>query len=596
MLRPTRSWALVPPGPIPPGLASTARRLAVSPRLLGVLAARGHTEPEALEAFLSEPLAGLHDPGLLPDAGVFRERLERARNRGERVLVYGDFDADGLTALAVMVLALRGFGLAVEPYAPSRLADGHGLSVPAVERAVAERCSVIVTVDCGTSSAAEIALAASHGIDVLVTDHHHVPEEAPGGAALMNPQRADSRYPDRRLTGAGIALKAAQLLLDDRPGGHRAWLALTDLAAIGTISDVAPLVGENRSIVQLGLEQLRTRPRAGLAALLAAAGIAPARVDAETIAYTIAPRLNAAGRVGEVTLAARLLLADDAAEAADLAAQLESANRTRRDLVAAALVEARAAVGDPGEMPAVVVAGPWPVGLIGLVAGRLAEEHRRPAVVFSTNAEPWRGSARSPVGALDLAQAFAATARHFVRYGGHPEAAGCDMLPDRLEPFREEFLMLAAGAPAVAPEPALRIDLAVPAGEVDYALYRELERLQPCGAGNPAPQLAVLGATVTRVKRVANGHLQLTVSKGREVVDVIAFGRADLADQVAPGDRLDMVAQLASRTYGGFESLQLELIDAASAGTVAALAPVAAPAGMAPYAGRVIGAPTVAPS
>jgi single-stranded-DNA-specific exonuclease len=563
---------------------------------LGLLAARGCAQPEALEAFLGEPHAALHDPGLLPDAAVFRERLERARDRGERVLVYGDFDADGLTALAVMVLALRGFGLAVEPYVPSRLTDGHGLSVPAVERAVATRCSVIVTVDCGTSSATEIALAAERGMDVLVTDHHHVPERAPGGVALMNPQRADSRYPDRRLTGAGIALKAAQLLLDERPEGRQAWLALTDLAAIGTISDVAPLVGENRSIVRLGLEQIRTRPRAGLKALLAAAGIAPERVDAETVAYTIAPRLNAAGRVGEVTLAARLLLAGDAAEAADLATELESANRTRRDLVAAALVEARAVVGDPGQTPAVVVAGPWPVGLIGLVAGRLAEEHRRPAVVFSTSTEPWRGSARSPAGALDLAQAFAATARHFVRYGGHPEAAGCDMLPDRLEPFREEFLGLAAGAPGVESEPALRIDLAVPASEVDYALYRDLERLQPFGAGNPAPQLGVVGATVTRVKPVANGHLQLTVSKGREVVDVIAFGRADLADRVAPGDRLDMVARLASRTYGGFESLQLELLDAASAGTLAALASVAAPPGPVSFSGLAAGAPTVAPS
>jgi single-stranded-DNA-specific exonuclease len=601
MLRPVHAWALAVPAPIPPELAVAAERLGVSNRLLGVLAARGIVDPGALESFLGDPLMALHDPALLPDAVIFRTRLERARKLAERVMVYGDFDADGLTALAVMVLALRAWGLDVEPYVPSRFTDGHGLSIAAVDRAVETGCAVIVTVDCGSSSATEIAAAASRGIDVLVTDHHRVPERRPGGAALVNPQRPGSAYPDTRLTGAGIAFKLAQLLLDDGVPEHRAaWLDLADLATIGTVADVAPLQGENRAIARLGLARVRQGPRAGIAALLQVAGIAPDRMDAESIAFAIAPRLNAAGRIGEVTLAARLLLASDAGEAGSLAAQLEEANRSRRDLTAAALAEARDVVGEPGDAPAVVVAGPWPVGLIGLVAGRLADSHRRPVVVFSTESDPWRGSARSPDGGLDLARAFAACERHFLRFGGHPEAAGCDLRPGAVDEFRSDFLELAARAPAAVAEPPLHVDLAVQALEVDYALFRELELLEPAGTGNPVPRMAVLGATVTRVRPTSGGHVQMTVSKGREVLDVIAFGRPDLAGTVAAGDRVDIVARLASRRFGGYESLQLELVDVGTAGQwqPAASAPAGAaavrPAGVAGAAGFVAAANGVA--
>jgi single-stranded-DNA-specific exonuclease len=547
---------------VPPELAEAADRLGVSRRLAEVLVARGCTAPADLEAFVGAPLDGLHDPARLPDANVLRARLAAGRAQGERVMVFGDFDADGLSGLAILVLALRAFGVDVEPYVPSRFTEGHGLSVAAVDRAVESGCGVIVTVDCGTSSPDEIALAASRRIDVIVTDHHHVPERDPGALALVNPHRPDAAYPDTRLTGAGVAFKVAELLL-----GRADALGLADLATIGTIADVAPLLGENRAIVRLGLDLLRSEPRPGLAALMAAAGIAASRVDADAIAYDIAPRLNAAGRIGEAGLAARLLLAADPADAGALAAQLEEANRTRRDLTASAVAEARDAVGDPGDAPAIIVAGAWPVGLVGLVAARLAEDHGRPVVVFSTLADPWRGSARSGGGTLDLARAFGACAPHMARFGGHAAAAGCDLPPHRFEAFRADFLALAAQA-APSPGRELRVDMAVPVADVGYSLYRELAVLEPVGPGNPAPQVAVLGAAVTRARAVSNGHGQLTISKGREVLDVIAFGRADLADVVTAGDRVDLVARLASRTYGGYESLQLELLDVAPSGLV----------------------------
>ncbi|HXR26891.1 MAG TPA: DHH family phosphoesterase, partial [Candidatus Baltobacteraceae bacterium] len=370
--RPAFEWTVRPAGPVSPALAEAARAAGLSQRATRLLAGRGISEVDDLAAHLGDPRAALHDPHLLPDAAALLARIARARSGAERVLVFGDFDADGLTGLAILVTALTSLGLDVGWHVPARDGEGHGLSLQAIDRAAAEGRSLIVTVDTGSSSVAEVAAAAARGIDVIVTDHHHLPPVLPAAVALVNPHRRDSTYPDARLAGSGVAFKVAQLLLADEPDGPPAALALADLAIIGTIADVAPIAGENRAIARLGLARLREAPRPGLAALLAAAGVAPHRVDLERIGFALAPRLNAGGRMGDVTTAAHLLLASDAAAAAELAARLDASNRERRDLTATILDEARAAVADLPPGP-VMVTGPWPVGIIGLVAGRLAE-------------------------------------------------------------------------------------------------------------------------------------------------------------------------------------------------------------------------------
>jgi single-stranded-DNA-specific exonuclease len=513
-----------------------------------------------LSAWFAEPLSGLHDPALLPDAGRVVERLTRARDRAERVMVFGDFDADGLDGLAILVLALRRFGLDVEPYVPSRLEEGHGLSLAAVDAAAASGTTVIVTVDCGSSSGREIAAAAARGIDVIVTDHHRVPADPPAAHALVNPHRPDSVYPDPRLAGSGIAFKVAQLLLGVVP------VDLADLATIGTVADVAPIVGENRAIARLGLERLRRDPRPGIAALLERARIAPAAVDLDTIAYALAPRLNAAGRVGEALEAARLLLSSTAEEAAAHADALETANQTRRDLTVSAVAEARALVAADPDRPASIVRGPWPVGIVGLVAARLAEDRARPAVVGAELGDRIRASCRSD-GSVDLGAALEACADLFTRHGGHAGAAGFELPASRWPAFIERFEAIAAVAVPPDPRAVLRIDLAVPALDVDYGLYRDLGGLAPYGPGNPEPLVAVLGLTVTRVRLAADDHTSLTLRRERDVLDGIAFGRADIAALVQEGDRIDVVARLSSRTFGGFESLQLEIRDAARSGS-----------------------------
>jgi single-stranded-DNA-specific exonuclease len=589
-------WVFPEPLHLDPALRSAARALGLGTFAATVLARRGIADADAMARFLGPADEGLNDPLLLPDAGVVVARVARAVERRERVMVFGDFDADGLTGLAQLVLTFRRLGLETLPYVPSRLEEGHGLSLAAVEAAVRGGVALIVTVDTGSTSVAEIADAAARGIDVIVTDHHHLPEVLPAAVAIVNPQRADSAYPDARLSGSGVAFTVARLLLGELAGAEAEARELADLATIGTVSDVSPILGENRSIARLGLELMRTAPRPGIAALLERAGTRAAVVDLETVGFVIAPRLNAAGRVGEALDAARLLLAASAEEAAALAVVLEEANVTRRDLMRTAIAEARAAFGlpDPGQAPgqqawldapehsesairvaggpeaaAMLLTGPWPVGILGLVAGRLADEANRPAVVGTVIATPEgdvvRASCRSD-GRLSLAVILDACGDLLLRHGGHAAAAGFELPAERWDAFTVRFLAEAAFAAPDDPRKPLNVDLALPASFVDYGLYRDLARLAPCGTGNPEPLVAVLGLTVQRVRAANGGHTQLVLRRERDVLDGIAFGRADLAEAIVEGDRVDVVARLASRTFGGLETLQLEVRDVSRSG------------------------------
>ena len=573
MIEPRFRWKLPKRARPTDELIAAALSAGISERIALLLESRGVSGTAELEAFLAPSGQGLHDPKLLPDAGRLVARLERARAAGDRVLAFGDFDADGLTGLAIMVRALRAYGLDVEPYVPSRSDEGHGLSLRALDTAGSTGRTLIVTVDTGSTSVDEIAEAGRRGIDVIVTDHHRLPPVLPATVALVNPHRDDSVYPDPRLAGSGVAFKVAELILTDQPEGSTLLDDMAALATIGTVADVAPIVGENRAIAKIGLDRLRSAPSAGIAALLAGAGAGSGSMDLETVAFVIAPRINAAGRMGDALDAARLLLTDDPTEAIDLAARLHVANVARRDLTKTAMAEAQAVLAaDPGDPAATVVRGPWPVGVIGLVAGRLAEERGRPAVVGTEVEGLIRASCRS-AGGVDLGAALAQCADLFIRHGGHPGAAGFELPAERWEAFRERFLGIVTNVspPSSDPRPELKVDLVVPGSEVDYPFIRELHRLDPTGPGNPDPLVAVEGLTVTRVRAASGGHSQLTLRKRLDVVDGIAFGRSDLAAIVREGDRLDVVARIVTRRFGGYESIQLEIRDVAPAGHVAEL-------------------------
>jgi single-stranded-DNA-specific exonuclease len=583
-------WRLAEPVAVDSACHALAEERGISRRLLALLAIRGVGSAEDLTRFLAPAEDGLHDPWLLPDAEAALRRVDRAREHGEKILVYGDFDADGLTGLSILVLALRCLGLDAEPYVPERLGDGHGLSLRAIDRAAAEGRTLIVTADCGSSSGPEIDLAKSRGVDVLVTDHHHVPVLPAGAVAVVNPMRDDSLYPERRLTGAGVAWKFAHLLIGGlsgagaRSGIPQAVRELADLALIGTVADVAPVLGENRCIAQMGLEQLRVAPRIGLAAMMDRAGVARGRLDLDDIGFAIAPRLNAAGRMGEAGRAAKLILASEPAAAAALASEVETANLDRRELTRTAILEARVALGlsadveapigfEAGEnrsdLPAaLLVRGAWTVGIIGLIAGRLAEDYARPVIVATTLDEggaTLRASCRSG-GAIGLAEALVKCSDLLIRHGGHEAAAGFDIATDRWPEFVTRFEGLAAAESRPTGQAVLTVDLVLSAESIDYGLVREMALLAPTGPGNPAPTFAFRGLTVARVRAANGGHTQLVLRRARDVLDGIAFRRADLTTMLHEGDRIDVVARPSSRTFGGFESIQLEVIDVAAEG------------------------------
>jgi single-stranded-DNA-specific exonuclease len=620
-------WRVAPSQAVDSECLALAAERGISSRLLAVLAARGVITAGDLARFLAPAEDGLHDPRLLPDAQAALRRVVAARANGERVMVYGDFDADGLTGLSILVLALRSLGLDVAPYVPERLIDGHGLSLRAIDRAATEGRTLIVTADCGTSSSPEIDLAVGRGIDVLVTDHHHAATWPAGAVAVVNPMRDDSVYPERGLTGAGVAWKFAHLLIDELGAGEsggavsggavsgagssaaqttggrrplpRAVRELADLALIGSVADVAPIIGENRAIARLGLEQLRVGPRPGLAALIARSGVALDRLNLDDIGFAIAPRLNAAGRMGDASRAARLLLSTDPDEAAKLAEEVEKANLDRREITRRSLLEARHELGlgpEPdapapahaavdvatgvgpatvatatvqSELPAaLLVRGEWPVGIIGLIAGRLAEDFGRPAVVATTldgEVGTLRASCRSGAG-VNLAEALLACADLLIRHGGHQAAAGFDIDAERWPEFCVRFLVLAAASAQIPALPELAVDLVVPADAADYDLVREIGLLAPTGPGNPAPNVGVTGLTVVRVRSANGGHTQLVLRRSRDVVDGVAFRRADLAAMLHEGDRIDLVARVGSRKFGGFESIQLEVLDVSAEG------------------------------
>jgi single-stranded-DNA-specific exonuclease len=592
MITARHRWVFPDPVRLDPTFRAAARDMGLGTFAAAVLARRGIDDVVQLAEFLGPAIAALHDPHLLPDAELLVERVRRARANAERVMVFGDFDADGLMGLAQLVLALRRLGIDTLPYVPSRLEEGHGLSMASVETAAAEGVTLIITVDTGSTSLVEVAAARERGIDVAITDHHHLPDVLPGAVALVNPHRADSVYPDDSLSGSGVAFTVARLLLGDLVAAEAEALLLADLATIGTVSDVVTMLGENRAIARLGLELMRTDPRPGIAALLARAGVRPGTADLETVGFVLAPRLNAAGRVGEALDAANLLLAGTPEQAEALATSLEANNTTRRDLMRTAIAEARAGLGLPDasaapgqqplpgaettpsdvqvaggpDAPALLVRGPWSVGIIGLVAGRLADETGKPAVIGTVIGDVVRASCRGD-GRINLAHALDACDDLLIRHGGHAAAAGFELPVERWDAFAERFLAIAAAARPDDDRPPLAVDLALPSGYVDYSLYRDLARLAPCGPGNAVPLVAVLGLTVARVRAANGGHTQLVLRRERDVLDGIAFGRADLALGLSEGDRVDVVARLSSRTFGGLETLQLEVRDVAPSGS-----------------------------
>jgi single-stranded-DNA-specific exonuclease len=535
-----------------------------APSVIGqVLWNRGLTDLAAARRFIEPRLEDLHSPLALLGMDAAVARVERALARGERILVHGDYDVDGLTATYLLVTALRRWGGDVRAHVPHRLKDGYGIKTPAIEAAARDGVALIVTVDCGISAHEPLARAAELGIDVVVTDHHEPPPELPRAIAVVNPHQVGCRSPFKGLCGVGVAFKLAHALSAPR-GGIAEIERFLDVVALGTVADAVPLSGENRVLVHHGLARLNRAERPGLEALIEVAGLAGKRVTAGHVGFQLAPRLNAAGRMGSAEDALELLMTDDPERARVLAQSLDEDNTKRRELddqverEAAERVESE--LGWPDCSSIVLWSTTWHAGVLGIVASRMVERFQRPAILLAVQ-EPWaRGSGRS-AGGLDLSRLLVDAADLLETYGGHAFAAGLSLAHDRLPALRERIEALARERLDLdACVPRLVIDADLPFASIDLELLEWLERLPPHGLDNPEPVFRAPVAKVDSMSTIGSGkHLKLWLRDPSGVGDAIGFGWGERAPEFVNGTSCS-VAYLPQRNeWMGETNIQLKV-------------------------------------
>ena len=541
----TKAWHIRPPMP-----AEVRQSLSRYPDLVARLLYNRSIEDNAqAQDFLSDSPVS-HDPFLMPGMREAVERLSRAVDQREPTAVYGDFDVDGLSGAALLARALGELGVPVTTYIPHRVEEGHGISRRAVEQLASQGVTLLITVDCGISSHKEIEEAANRGIETIITDHHLPPPEIPPAGAIVDHQLPGSRYPFPSLTGSGTALKVAQALYQSI--GREMPPGLFSLGALGTIADVAPLVNENRSIVRLGLEEMRRTPSVGLRALARSAGLRDGYVDSEDVGWALGPRLNAAGRMDSAMSSYQLLMAESEEEAATLAQRLEQLNRERQQATIEASDRARDLLGDE-PVPLIMVDDPsFLPGVIGLVAGRLAGQLYRPAVVVATGSEVSRGSCRS-IPEFDIGGALyrvAARGIPFLAHGGHHQAAGFTIATEKLPELRERLLEVAEEQlRGQELEPRQEIDEVIPLRSLPMNTYRLIQALKPFGEGNPTPVFLSRGVQVAGVRTMGSDgqHLRLKLKDRGVTWDAVAFDQgasgqnATIAVPVPGSGAIDLV-------------------------------------------------------
>jgi len=551
----TSSWTIEP---VDAGtVASLARELGVNEVTASVLARRGHDDAEVARRFLDAELPG-HDPLLLGDMATAVERIRSAIESGRRICVHGDYDVDGICATALAILFLRELGADVEWHLPSRFEEGYGVSRDTLGRLADDGVGLLLTVDCGITAVEEVAEATRRGLEVVVTDHHRPGEVLPDCPVVAT---RPSSYPFPELCGTGVVHKLGEALLgSDHPAVRRN----LDLVALATIADVVPLVDENRALASAGLRALAATGRPGLQALMRSAGVDPAAVDSGAVGFRLAPRINAAGRLGRPDVALELVLTDDTDEARRHAATLEELNRDRQAVEDRILREAIAAVDDMIEPRKrrhgyVLWNEDWHEGVIGIVASRLVERFHRPVVLITRSHDGWKGSGRS-IPSFDLHGALAACSASLERFGGHRAAAGLSIQEDNLDAFADAF---AAHADAYVALDDLfevvKIDAVVSARDLTLELAEELSRLAPFGLGNPEPTLLVPAIEPVAPATVGEGkHLRFRVRQhGRDAGSAIAFGQGTQIDRLRAAGRFDVAFRLKENHWNGTVAPQL---------------------------------------
>ncbi len=524
-----------------------------------ILQGRGYTAEEALQ--LLQEGVPLPDPFQMVDMDKAAERIQEAIEEEERIAVYGDYDCDGVTATALLCGYLESNGADVMPYIPTR-EDGYGLNKAAIRYLWDMGITLLITVDNGISAVEEIAYATELGMDVVVTDHHQPPEVLPKAAAIVDPHRKDCPSQCRELAGVGVAFQLARALEEDETGELLEYYGM--LAAIGTIADVVPLTGVNRTIVRRGLQQIAAEPSAGIAALLEKAGLAGKPVTSSSVAFGIAPRINAAGRIGDASAALQLLMADDYETALSLAEQVDEANRSRRELEQKVMTDISAQFQkkpSASYQRVLVLEGEgWHHGVIGIAASRLTERSGKPCILVSREADgSGRGSARSVEG-FSMIQAVTACSSPLTRFGGHPMAAGMSVEKGKFAEFQNLFQKYAAQTYPEMPVYTVRVDAVLSQEDLSLESIRSLSLLEPFGTNNEIPVFAIQGAVIGAVSPIGEGkHLRLRLTQGDGEYQAVYFGMTVDQFPYQTGDKVDALVSVEINSYNGQERLSIKI-------------------------------------
>jgi len=536
------------------------------PLVRDILVKRGYETPEAIGAFLHPNYdEQLHDPFLMKGMKAAVDRILEAVEKKQTIVVYGDYDIDGITASTVMVETLRNLGHVARSYIPDRFEEGYGINLDALRKLRNEKVDLVISVDCGITSVKEVAWAIENGLDVIVTDHHSVPAVVPEAVAVINPKQEDCQYPFKDLAGVGVAFKLAQALqiASGKPAvGHEKWLL--DVVALGTVCDVVTLVGENRVLASFGLKVLNKTRRVGIRALAEVSGVEMGNITSYTLGFMFGPRMNAAGRLEHAERSVELMLTNDPVRAREIAGELDSLNKQRQADQASIVKEAKEMAEQYADDPVLVLASPdWSHGIVGIAASKVAESVGKPTLIMQIMGDKAKGSARS-FGGFNLIDALRTADDLFIKYGGHAFAAGYTVPVDKLDELRSRLNDHFLDVSGDLPEQSIDTDVSLDNfKEISWNLHNSLIQLEPFGNGNRQPSIAIESVEITDMRWVGSDrrHAKLTLSDGHNRLSAVGFGLADKYPDLDAGQQVSIVAHVDKNEFNGNTSLQLVVRD-----------------------------------
>lgn len=534
--------------------------------ILATVLANKEIEKEELDVFLNPTRKDFHSPFLMPDMEVAVKRIVEAIAKKQKILIYGDYDVDGITSTTVLKSFLKDRGVEALTYIPNRIYEGYGLNKEAMEKIAEQKVELMITVDCGISAIEEIAYAKQLGIQTIVTDHHEVGEALPTEAlAIVDAKRKDSNYPFKGLAGVGVVFKLIQAISQKMQLEEKEYLKYLDIVCIGTISDIVPLEDENRVITKLGLKLVEVTKNIGLKMLLQSCGFK--KIDSTTISFGIAPRINACGRMGHEQEALNLFLTENIEEARQIAQRLNEYNTQRQELERNIFEEADKMIQQEmqttlEELPVIVLEKEgWHHGVIGIVSSKITEKYFKPSILLCNEGEEMTGSGRSIPG-FDLYEALSQCQTYIQRYGGHEMAVGVTLQTENFSKFKQEFEKYAQNSHICDILPIILIDSIISLKEVTVEEVKQLSLLEPYGEANRMPLFAFKNLKITAIRALSEGkHIKMTVKDENYMVDVIGFQMGNLTQEYCIGDKVDIVGSLEINSYGGVESLQIHLKD-----------------------------------